>query len=110
MPCYPYYCHDCNHRWEVIKTLEDLDRPEHCQACNSDATHRRIALTNFEKSSVFEPYFEPALGCKIESKSQKARVMREKGVEEVGNESPESMYKNLEVPREKRIASSWDDL
>lgn len=69
-----------------------------------------IAVTNFDKSSVFEPYYEPGLGTVIRSKSQKSQVMKKLNVEEIGNTSPEQMFKDLEAPREKRIAQSWEQL
>lgn len=90
--------------------MSDIDTAESCEACGSGSVQRQIASSAFERSSVFEPYFEPALGCKIVSKSQKAQVLKRKGLIEVGNESPESMYRNLEVPREKRIAARWDNI
>ncbi len=110
MPIYPYECQDCNKDFEVAKRMADIDAEEMCRDCASTNTKRTIALAAIEKSSAVQPYYEPALGCMINSKSHKKQILKDRGLEEVGNTSPESMYKHLEVPREKRIAKSWDDL
>lgn len=110
MPIYPYECQDCNKDFEVAKPIASIDAEEICDACASPNTKRNIALSGIERSSAVQPYYEPALGCIINSKSQKKQILKDRGLEEVGNTSPESMYKQLEVPRQKRIEKSWDDL
>lgn len=110
MPLYPYECEDCCENFEVAKPLATIDDQETCVKCSSPNTKRNIAISAIEKSSAVQPYYEPALGCMINSKSHKKQILKSRGLEEVGNTSPESMYKHLEVPREKRIAKSWDDL
>jgi putative FmdB family regulatory protein len=110
MPTYPYKCHECSHGFEVIKLISDIERQENCPFCKGIIVERMIALSAIEKSSAVQPYYEPALGCIIKSKSQKTQVMKKLGVEEIGNTSPETMYKDLEVQREKRIAREWDEL
>lgn len=110
MPLYPYECQSCHHHFEVAKPLLEIDLDELCTECDSTETKRLIALSAIEKSSAVQPYYEPALGCVINSKSHKQQILKERGLEELGNTSPESMYKDLEVPREKRIEKSWDDV
>lgn len=108
MPIYPYLCNDCSYHFEIPKPLANIEDKELCEDCGSENTERTIGLTAVEASSAQQPYYNPGLGCVINSKSHKKQVMKQLGVEEVGTTSPESMYKQLEVPREKRIAESWD--
>lgn len=109
MPLYPYHCKDCEHDFDVAKSVADIDQTELCQ-CGSNNTVRNIALVSIEKSSAIQPYYEPALGCMINSKSHKQRILKDRGLEEVGNTSPDTLYKNIEQEREKRVAASWDKL
>lgn len=110
MPIYPYRCDDCSYHFEIPKPLANIEDKERCQSCGSSKTKRTIGLSAIEASSAAQPYYNPGLGCVIKSKSHKKQVMKELGVEEVGTTSPESMYKQLEAPREKRIAESWDKI
>lgn len=110
MPEYPYQCQSCNQEFDIIKSVADIDHVEPCKECGSDDTQRLIAKVNLEKSSMAQPYYEPALGCIIKGKGHKAQVLKEKGLEEVGSTSPDTMYKNLELEREKRMAKEWDEL
>lgn len=33
MPLYVYFCTNCDNEIEVLKSLKDLDREEHCEQC-----------------------------------------------------------------------------
>ena len=110
MPDYPYECLDCKASFSVFKRVADIDNIEECVSCQSRNTERRIALSNLEKSSLSQPYYEPALGCEIKSKSHKQQILKSRNLEEIGNTSPEQMYKDLEQPRIDKIEKSWDNL
>lgn len=78
-----------------------------CRGCGREAVHIRtivegdalidqcewpdcgnLAMVNAGIPDVFwngRPYFSEALGCEFTSRSQKARVMKEKGVSELGS-------------------------
>ena len=108
MPSYPYLCSDCSFKFEVIKRVKDIDCIESCKKCGSNNTFRKIALSNIDKTSTAQPYYEPALGCVINSNGHKKRILKDRGLEEVGNTSTESLYRQLEVPKMKEIDKSWD--
>tara|TARA_R110000796_G_scaffold99871_1_gene208285 strand:- start:1121 stop:1453 length:333 start_codon:yes stop_codon:yes gene_type:complete len=110
MPLYPYLCKICSYGFDIAKPLNKIEDIEACQKCGCVETQRMIALASIEKSSIYEPYYEPALGTVIKSKSQKEQVMKQLGVEEVGNTSTDTMYKDFEVERENRIKQSWEKL
>lgn len=109
MPTYPYFCKSCEFDFDVTKRISEIDEVEICPKCDEESV-RLVALCAIEKSSAAQPYYEPALGCVIKSKSQKKHILREKGLEEIGNTSPESLYKQLEIPRQKKLEKSWDDV
>lgn len=110
MPAYPYQCHSCSAEFDIIKSVDHFDREEQCTKCGGKDLVRYIAKSNLEKSSMVQPYYEPTLGCIIKSKSQRAQILKDKGLEEVGTTSADSMYKDLELQREKRLAREWDEL
>lgn len=109
MPEYPYLCKMCQREFDVVKPVAEIDTPERCE-CGGLDTVRLIALSNLEKSSMQQPYFEPALGCEIKGKGHRERILKERGLEEVGTTSPDTMYKNLEGQREKQKAREWAEL
>lgn len=110
MPIYPYACRDCGQQFDVVKRLGELDRVEACPHCVGNNTKRCIALFNLDKESCGQPYFEPALGMVVKSKGHKRRILKERKLEEVGTTSVETLYKDNELAREKRMAKAWDEL
>lgn len=110
MPLYEYRCRSCEYEFDVAKSVTKFDRIEVCERCGNEDTERLISMVNLEHSSMQQPYYEPALGCVIKGKGHKNQILKQKGLEEVGTTSPDSMYKELEGQREKRMAKAWDDL
>ena len=108
MPTYPYECKKCEESFDVIKSVSAIDDSELCVKCGDSNVERVIAHNAIDRSCVFEPYFEPALGEIIRSKEQKRRVLKAKGCEEIGNESPEKMYQSFERERERRMKREWE--
>lgn len=94
----------------MIKSVRQINELEACEKCSSLSTERKIANSSFDRSSVFEPYFEPALGVIIKSKEQKRNVCRGLGVEEAGTEPVENFYKNFEEAAAIRRDREWEAL
>ncbi len=110
MPEYPYLCHNCEHEFNIIKSIRQIDDQESCPQCNQHDLERLIAKSNLERSALGQPYYEPALGCIIKGKGHKQQILKDRGLEEVGTTNPDTMYKDLEAQREKRMAREWDEL
>ncbi len=108
MPEYPYSCCSCGTKFAVYKRISAIDAVEACPDCGGDDTVRTIALVAIERSSAVQPYYEPALGTVIKSKSHKASILKARGLEEVGNSDPDRLHKDLDQAREKRMADAWD--
>lgn len=47
---YTYQCKPCQHVFEVVKRLAEIDRPEVCKECGSGETERVIASAGFTTS------------------------------------------------------------
>lgn len=108
MPAYPYECAECGHTFDVIKQVKHIDLPESCVSCAATHAERKIGFSSVDRSSVFEPYYEPALGVIIKSKEQKRQVCRKMGVEEIGNEPVQNLFRNNEHEQAKRVEKSWE--
>lgn len=108
MPEYPYTCSHCNADFSVFKRVAQIDTAESCPSCGAADTRRTIAKVAIERSSAVQPYYEPALGTVITSKSHKQRILRARGLEEVGNTNPDTLFRDGDAAREKRINDAWD--
>lgn len=74
-------CHQESH--QIHGFIDDNGYQEVCTQCAN------LSSSDAGVPDVFwngRPYFSEALQCEFTSRSQKARVMKEKGVRELGNE------------------------
>lgn len=99
---YPYKCHKCQHDWEVIKSIAQIDSPEVCPKCASGNTERYIARTHFYGAAVEDSYFCPALGCIVKGKKHRNELANRNGLIEVGNEKPETIHKYHDAIRKEK--------
>lgn len=81
-----WVCRGCNRESIHIRTIVEgdtlIDQCDHPDCGN-------LAMVNAGVPDVFwngRPYYSQALECEFTSRSQKARVMKEKGVSELGSE------------------------
>ncbi len=44
MPIYEYFCQDCHHKFETMRSMKDADAPINCDQCKSTNTIRMISL------------------------------------------------------------------
>jgi hypothetical protein len=109
MPAYPYRCSDpsCDHCFEVVKCIADIDLPEVCETCKAPAT-RYIGRTHFYGASDWDrAHFNVGLGCECRSHKHASQIARSRGLEECGNTSPESIVKDADKTRQRRIDERW---
>lgn len=107
---YPYRCLACANRFEVIKSVKDIDRGETCPGCKNVQTERYIGRTHFYGAAVEDAEFNPGLGMVVKNKKHRAEIAKRNGLIEVGNEDPNRLYDTIEKDREKRIADSWNEV
>lgn len=90
---YPYRCSSCDHEFEVIKAVADIDRVELCPKCFGEGV-RYISTTHFYGASDWHgATYNPGLGCVVESKKHQRQIMRDRGLEEIGTTPPEFLEK-----------------
>ena len=113
---YSYRCNFCDIRFQVIKSYRQIDDTEFCEKCGSVAERYfnpgRVQLMG-ASGPVEKPEYNPALGKWTTSKRHKHKELAEykarTGSEliEIGNESPEKMFKAEDRDRQRRADARW---
>ena len=110
MPAYPYRCSDpsCDHCFEVVKCIADIELPELCEICQSPAS-RYIGRTHFYGASDWDKaHFNIGLGCECSSYKHARQIAKSRGLEEVGNDTkPDKMISDADSSRQRRIDDRW---
>jgi len=110
MPTYLYVCPNCSSENSIVKKIVDIDRDELCLNCDHKliSKDRRITGGNgFLYEKVENAEFNPGLGCVVRNRSHKRELCKRMGVEEIGNEKPESIHKYFDKSREEKRLTSW---
>jgi len=81
MPIYNYYCPECKKEWEAFHTVNERHN-EKC--CNKNPD---IIITSFSKNQVqCCDYYDHGLGERVTSPGHRKRLMKERGLVEVGTQ------------------------
>lgn len=106
---YEYECERCNRHFDVAKSVRDMDSPETCK-CGGNAHYVFVpSRVLFSGEKVQEAEYNPGLGCITKNKKHRDEIARQKGVVEVGNETPESLHKMHDAERERRREKAWEE-
>ena len=106
MPVYEYLC-DHGHRFDVVKSMSELERTELCPDCSAVAA-RQISRTNFTGASDWNTQsWNPGLGCYTKSHKHASQIAKNRGLVELGNEKVETVHKFFEKKREETRAERW---
>jgi putative FmdB family regulatory protein len=108
---YEFECDACKHRFDVIKPIKDFDLKHSCPKCEHSETHIVIsAKIHHIGAKVQNAEFNHGLGCVVHSKKEREEIAKQRGLIEVGNETPDTLYKESVVKREKEKQKEWDAL
>ena len=86
MPIYNYQCPGCGELCEAAHRVEE----RHLERCKQCGTKLEIVITrppNHPKEML--RYFDRGLGCYVESRDHRRRLMAEKGLREAGDSGEE---------------------
>jgi hypothetical protein len=106
---YPHVCRQCNHEWEVTKPVRDLDLSEFCPICQSVGKRVISKHQSFNGEKGWDPKYCPGLGTVIKSSTHRKKLIKERGLEEVGNEDLGKLDAQRERDLEKKIDHTLDE-
>lgn len=104
---YQYQCKKCDLAFDVIKSVKDIYQEEYCK-CGTVAERQFVpSIVYFNGTKVEHAEYNPGLGCIVRNKAHRKEICKIKGVEEIGNEKPDSLHKYYEQKREERKEQAW---
>lgn len=106
---YPYRC-QCGFHFDVIKPIADIDNPEHCPKCNELGERYISSSVFFCGEKVDHAEYNPALGCITKNSKHRKQLAKDRGLEEIGNESVQNIHKHFESQKERELSKTWDDV
>lgn len=108
---YVYKCTGCNRRFEVVKSVKDMDVNEYCPKCDSPGEKAFMPENIYvSKAAVTHAEYNPGLGCVVKNDYHKSEILKKRDLVEVGNDfgSGEKMQKDFDTAREKKLADRWE--
>lgn len=85
MPIYRYRCAKCNQEFEKVAKIADRNNQVHdCGGCGELIFSRPFVFNEGRVGNQSCPYFDIALGKKIESRSHRLKILKQEGKEEAG--------------------------
>lgn len=107
---YEYRCTSCKKRFDVIKSVRDIDINETCPKCGDFAERLFIpARVYFSGTKVENAEFNPAFGQVVKGKRHRQELAKRHGLIEIGNDygSGEKHQKHFEDERAARKEARW---
>lgn len=108
---YEYACLQCRHRFDVIKSVKDIERSENCPQCGEFAERKFVPSRLYlAGTSVEHAEYNPGLGQIVKNKQHKKEICKRMGVVEVGNDfrSSEGIHKHFDSERKAKRARLWE--
>lgn len=108
MPTYDYRC-SCGETFDVVKTMSDAARAEHCPAC-SNVAERVFTKFYFSGAAVQEAEWNPAFGQVVKNKYHRSELAKRHNMIEVGNDygSGEGAQKHFEKQKQDAWKAGWE--
>ena len=107
---YDYKCPGCGHRFDVIKSVKDIDVNETCPKCGEFAERSFLPeRVHFTKTKVQHAEYNPGLGMVVKDARHRSEIAKRKGLVEVGNDyrTPENIHKETEAAREAKREAGY---
>lgn len=108
---YQYHCPKCDIHFDVVKPASSMKEEERCSNCSMVADREFVpSRVWFNGTKVEHAEYNPGLGCIVKNSSHRKELCKIKGVEEIGNESPEKIQKHFDKTREEKRDQIWEDV
>jgi putative FmdB family regulatory protein len=106
---YVYQCQKCDHVFDVIKSVKDIDVNETCPQCGEYAERQFVpSRVHFMGTKVEHAEYNPGLGCVVRNSSHRKELAKQMGLEEVGNQDMNAWAKRAEKEREERNEKRYE--
>lgn len=111
MPTYDWLCEKCELEVEEIQSIKEYTGKKACVQCGGQMA-RIFSRCSFYHTgaSVKDAYKCPALGQVIKSDQHRKELSRKLGVEEIGNEKPETIHKHFDSIRAEKRKKIFEDV
>ena len=109
-PTYDWGCPN-GHAYVVVSTIAGRDEPTTCPKCQAPG-ERGISLpapVSVTAGDWNRGSWNPGLGCYTKSWKHGRQIAKSRGLEEVGDSNPDTLYKANEQAREEKRAARWAD-
>ena len=101
MPLYSYECSECGQIVEAFKSVDERNYMV-CNKCNCPMEIIIVTPPNHPKEML--RHFDNGLGCYVEDRDHRKRIMRQKGLREAGD-SCDPITKEYKEIRERQLDS-----
>ena len=98
MPTYSYQCPCCNEIVEEFRSVGERNTVK----CDCGAQMEIVILAPPAHPKEILPYFDNGLGCRVQDRADRKRIMRAKGLKEAGD-SDHPTTKFLKEAREQEL-------
>lgn len=110
---YEYYCEKCDTKFDVVKSVKDIDVNEFCPDCETPAERKFVPSSlYFSGTRVEHAEYNPGLGAVTKNKKHRAELAKQKGLIEVGNDfkSGEAMQTKFDTERAIKLKKRYEDI
>lgn len=99
---YSYHCVKCGSDHDIDKDMDFATREEICPDCSitMDRVYKPMMIM---KTGVQHAEYNPAFGCVVKNSKHRAELAKQRGMIEVGNESPEAIQKHCESNKKDHL-------
>lgn len=106
---YEYRCYQCIRAFDVVKPAAQMANEEYCPLCKAVGERQFVPSRLYlNGTAVQHAEYNPGLGCIVKDKAHRKEICKIKGVEEIGNEKPDSLHKHFDQKREDLRNERWD--
>ncbi len=104
---YPYACCKCDHAFDVVKPVADVDCPEACPQCGAPAERQFTHRVHFTGTRVENAEYNPGLGRVVKNKREREELCKRMNLVEVGNDfkSADRMVDQFDKERSEKLES-----
>lgn len=103
-----FYCIQCGFKED--RTLKSFDVKDPCPKCDYTLQIMALPRLTLMRTSVQNPEWNPGLGQVVNSRQHREEIVKQKGLIELGNETPDTLHKESVVKRQLEKEKEWNDL